>query len=492
MVEPADPKHQAICEEITGLICVDSSCLPTSLHSLEKDMSHEASFARFLRALSRLQPTVCDAVQSLKELKLTCNVGRTLRSLMNGFLSNCIISTNDVDQMILRALPIWTRARRTDTTLSHHLSADNTHFCPHPLMFMEWVEDLDHYVDPMEVVLSQESLPKMGIALVSADDFWPHIKRCLPQTFEAGIRNDYLTLLSYLRNQNSFFAAVDPLNGNSQLCAANLLYDRDEEIFESAFCEQQSERFVHIDLWEVEKDYWRSNGLRCRQWGELTHQDYLECCRAASTQSGSLRANSLRKVTAYLDYNKPVFNTWPEHVWYQISKISMFSGKGNVPNLQYRKPSSSLSSDGAELFSLDKAGQLKDIRIIWSQMKILKEPPAEGVFKLIPRGGRPLPATVYNHLRFLISVCQGVSPGYELTEYLKDVVACYRYLQFNVAQTSKLPNIRSAKLWFNTDTTMIDHIRKESLLPNLLSASEICLDAPGKVCQFTALYKRLT
>ena len=479
-MEPAKPEHRAVCASVSGLICVDPTCLPTSLRLLEADLSYKASFARFLKALSKLRTKNGPSVQSLFVPKLAKSVRQDLRWLLNHFLDTHAVSEIPPDTSVIRALPIWTPVRRGNTTPWLYFSAEKANFCPHRPMFMEWVRDLDTYVDPTEAAEFQGNSRKLGIFSLSAAAFWLHVKRHLPQTLDAQTRADYLRLLDYLQTQCRDFATANPPNGNGALCNANSLYDRDEAIFASAFREQQAERFVHLDLW-AKKDYWLSVGLRCRQSGELTSQDYLQSCQAASKQSGPLRQQSLAKVATYLDYEKAVFRTWPEAVWTQLSKISMFPVKMNPPDqLQFRKAQMTLIAKGPHFCSLDKAGQLSDIRIIWSQLKILERPPAAGVFDLIPGGGRPSVSTVFQHLLFLTSICRGVSQGYELAQYLEDIKACYGYMQLNVALTKTLPNIRSAKIWFNADTSLTNEIRKESLLPNLLSASEICLDAPGK------------
>lgn len=85
----------------------------------------------------------------------------------------------------------------------------------------------------------------------------------------------------------------------------------------------------------------------------------------------------------------------------------------------------------------------------------------------------------------------------DMPEYLRDVQACYEYLQQDLDVTKSIHGIFQAPIWLNLDTTQVDLVLKDYLEPSLTSADYLCLNtlidpAPLKVAKnFLVPYEKL-
>ena len=135
-------------------------------------------------------------------------------------------------------------------------------------------------------------------------------------------------------------------------------------------------------------------------------------------------------------------------------------------------------------------------RILWSQTGFLQEQPDDFVYETLPDKGKPTITKIYEHLTFLMSIMNDLTQG-DVVEYLRDVQACYEYLQEGLTATLGVPDIRSAAVWLNLNTTHIELISHGDLKSSLTSADCLCLNSPvdplpTKVARnFLVLYEKL-
>ena len=484
IVAPEHEPQQELCARIPGLKCLDRSCLPSLLVNDEKDLVETSSFQRFLRALSKI-----GNVKNTLSASLTMEARKTLRGLLIFFLRAFSQSDTIPDISLLQALPVWPCVKNSVFLGPPvHIAAEDAHFCKHSKMFMPWIKDLTTFVDPQVVLSEEKSLLKLDIKLKTAENFWDYIKQDLPKAVDSEVsRKQYIQLVQYLASHSINPSGKIAPNGDGELCRADSLYNYDDEIFNAAFRAEESKSFLHPDLRIPSlRSFWLTAGLRARTATKvMSSADYVQCALAVGRQWMTPGRNlffdpDAKTVTAHLQFDRPEFHEWPLSTWEVIAKAPMFHVKDNVSNQRlYRQARMLQLSQENTHCALQDAGRPNDERILWSQVKFLKYPPASAVFEKLPRGHSPSILVVYQHLQFLICLCGEISQR-DSEEYLKDIQACYNCLQENADVTKQLPGIREAKVWFNVDTTQIDVISKEDLQANITSSDFLCLNSLGK------------
>ena len=490
IVKPKDEQQQTLCALIPDLRCLDPSCLPYLLSEHERDMEQSSSFRRFLDALRKIEQVNPVKIKSFLTDILPSEAKETLRGLLITFLRNFSRSEDVPHKTALLALPVWPRIKRAECShLPEHLAAEDAWFFKHKEMIMPWMESLNHFVDPavVEALESKEPLlSKIGIKLTTVEDFWQHVKKDLPsRLIDKVSRQHHYRFVQYLAKYG-----IQPLvniapNGNGDLVKANNLYDHDDEIFQSAFREEGLALFLHSDFRNL-RSYWVSIGLRARPvTGVMSSDDFLQCALALDRRYKPVMFSQVfnqdaSKVSAYLHYDKPAFRSWPVHIWDRIFKVQMFEVQNDVlGQCSYRQDRMHQIALKQSHCALIDAGRIDDMRILWSQVRFLKVGPAASVFDKLPGGSSPSTGAVYKHLQFLTSKRSNIIQR-DLQEYLKDVQACYNYLQDNAESARSLNGIRVAQIWFNFDTTQIDVIRKDDVVASLTSAKLLCLNTPCK------------
>lgn len=490
IVNPEDRQQQNLCALIPDLRCLDPSCLPYLLSEHERNMDQSPSFRRFLDALQKIEQIKGVKIKSFLTDILPSEAKETLRVLLITFLSNFSRSEDVPHKSALLALPVWPRIKRAECShLPEHLAAEDAWFFNHKEMIMPWMTDLDHFVDPavVEALESEEPrLSKLGVKLTTVENFWQHVKKDLPSRLVDKVsRQHHHRFVRYLAKHS-----IKPLvkiapNGDGVLVKANNLYDHDDETFQSAFREEGLTRFLHSNFRDL-RSYWVSIGLRARPATRvMSSDDFLQCALALDRRYKPVMFDQVFDqdalvVSSYLQYDKPAFHSWPVLIWDQVFKVRMFEVQNNVLHqCSYRQDRMLQIAQEHTHCALKDAGRTDDMRILWSQVRFLKVGPAASVFDKLPGGSSPSTGVVYKHLQFLTSKRSDIIQR-DLQEYLKDVQACYNYLQDNAEAARSHDGIREAQIWFNFDTTQIDVIRKDDVVASLTSAKLLCLNTPCK------------
>ena len=484
IVQPRSQEQQEMCRHIPGLMCVDNQCLPKQLMWGEADLGDTSSFTRFLRALERIEKKG----QNVKSFMMQGRFGpyqETLSQLTMRFLG-ASYSPDTPSLQMLRSLPSWERIERPEhESLCKYVSAEDALVCKHSTLILPFVKGVDNFIDPNVVAQRESLLNKLNVAFMTAKDLWQRVCGQIPASFtDVGSRRDYGRMVRYLQINQVDGPVAPAVDGQGGVCPAETLYDHEEETFQLAFTHEHAAHFLHPDLEHLRK-YWLDKGLRSRTKKRLFRaEDFLQCVlaleRLREVSSHATFAQAAAKVTNYLRYENPEFTAWPKQVWSQISQVPMFAVVKDFSNQRpYRRlKMSQLVRDETHCAFADVAlGE--DLRITWSQAKQVQIHPAGKVFNLRPRGSRPPVETVYRHLHHLVSIVKAVTQQ-DVSEYLEDVKACYDYLQSNAKAASQLRDIKNASLWFNLPTTSTDAVIRADLFPNLLSAKNICLNAPGQ------------
>ena len=482
IVHPVSKEERLLCSMIPQLKCIDLECMPLLLRTAEESLERSAGFVRFNSALKKI------GTQLSLDATLDSAAKDLLRELLIRYLGGVSKTDPIFDRAVLKNLPVWPQVKRqSHSSLSKHLCAADARFCTHSTMFLPWVRDLTQFVDPTIAADHQESLRMLDIKLMTAEQLWHYIKADLPTSVQGkDPLIQYFNLMSYLATHNIQVSGNIAPNGSGLLCRPDTLYDYDDHIFQAAFYLEQPSHFLHEKMRAAPlRKFWLNAGLRARPASEVMESgDYLQCALAVDQQAESVEASSVYHqnaviVSTYLLYEKADFSRWPQALWSQVAKVRMFRVKDDLSDQPaFRQARMAQIANNNGYCTLEQAGMIQYIAISWSQMLFLSQEPAAFRYARALDGGEPSTMLVYQHLKFLISTIQDVSP-YDLTDFLKDVQASYSHLQEDIETAILLPGIREAKLWLNIDTAQTDSVSIADIQSSLTCATLLCLNSPG-------------
>ncbi len=490
VVSPSLEEHRKICDQIPGLIAVDRDCIPFRLKDDEVSLREFASFKRFLQALKKLEKAKNVSAKTIVGDYLTRESKDTMRKLALKYLSSPDYAQCPLDA-ILRRLPIWCRLARSDSKPHEHVAAEDAIFFGHEEMLMPWISNLCAFVEPHVIQSDGDNLSKLGCSIVTREQMWHRIKGDIPKYVNTkDSRQQYLRFLQYTAHsqhvehwQVKIAGRIAP-NGNSMMCETKTLYDHEDNIFSAAFREQMKNCFLHVDMQGPElRSLWRSLGLRVRSGaGVMTHEHFLECANAINGRWDQVSTTSTLHddseiFSAYLGRNGPpgmTFQHWPKTTWMRIAAIPMFRVR-DVPadESAYRQDRMSQVVGESVHRAIGDTSRIEHVRIMWSQTCFLKDPPCEFLYRSLPRGGNPTVAQVFKHLTFLTTETADIGQQ-DIPEYLRDVQACYEFLQHNLDATKAIEGISQASIWLNLDTTQVDRVLKDNIVSSLTPAEKLC------------------
>lgn len=389
----------------------------------------------------------------------------------------------------LRRLPVWPLFQPSHSEkAAKYLTAERATFCETSKLLLPWVvESLGNLVSPEIVDQHSVLLKALDVHVMSIEELWNHAQHHQPTNMGEISAAEYSAFVQVLALHNIKPSTAIAPNGKGNFCKAMSLYDHDDEIFQSAFRIERTTRFLH-DKMQCSRSlhrYWVSLGLRSRGPTKVFNsEDYVQCALAIqvrwqSNQSiqTSMFCQDAEKVAAYLLWDQPSLRNWSSHIWREIALVPMFRVEDNVSSQRiYRRQRMSEVAVKQDHCSLLSIGKAHDVRILWSQLPILKKEPVGFVLENLPRHGKPTAATVFAHLEYIVTQCKRIS-NEDLPEYIKDIQASYEYLQEDLHSTIHIPGIRESKIFFNIDTT--ETLFSSSEFGNTLtSAKYLCLNSP--------------
>ena len=272
-------------------------------------------------------------------------------------------------------------------------------------MLLPWTKGLNRFVDPDFVARNEQALTALGMKIPSVGTLWKErIEGYLPEKIQGPLLLQYHAMVTCLAMNNVQTTAKLVPNGNGVLCLVSSLYDEQEEIFNAAFRlpEQQNIKFAHTSFRNL-RQYWKELGLRVPVSGDVSPDDYLDCVKAIDVRTKQSPVDQhfgpdAEKVSSYLVYNKPWFQTWSGNYWSQISRVKMFRVEDNLaPVRGYRRPRVQALAQRSAYCSLRESANRKHRRILWSQRPFLRDPPDGFVYAQIPEC-QPSVKAVYLHL----------------------------------------------------------------------------------------------
>ena len=487
VVEPDVEEHRQLIMKIPHLGLLSRNCIPFTLQERENNLQLAPSFSRFASALSRANRVIGSSVKTLTDDSLDDKLRSTLRILLVDFLTG-YESESDVPNInILRCLPVWPKFKLSEYKgPSAYLAANEARFSVFHQMLADWVKGIERFVDPKIVTLHQKVLPVLGVKLLSVKELWEMIWNDLPKKLTGTIAEEqHFQLLQRLSASGVKTKLPVSPDGSGNLCKAESLYDHEEIVFTAAFEQEKATRFLHPDFRSL-RHFFVANGLKVRDQRQLLKREDFVACAVAIGNKWNRNAptgpynQSASVVASYLEFEKEDFRGWPWSSWEQIVKQKLFRVKQSILEQPiYRQSRMQVLAEEQHHCTLHEAAKDADIRICWSRCKFLENPPALIVFTKRPTGDCPSLSTVFEHLKYLASIHENINQA-EISEYLQDLKACYEHLQKFKYDAVNLPGIRSAKIWFNLDSTETTKIPKIQLGQRLLAAHLLCLDAPCK------------
>ena len=386
---------------------------------------------------------------------------------------------------MLSDVPLWPRHTAGPVEgAGQYLSAKEAVFCVYRELLTPWTRDVQSFVNAKFVRTHEVALRKLGLELPTAAKIWhKYVEGCLPENIQPRILATYSDMIGRLKSEDVLSQANITPNGNGSLCSANSLYDHDEAIFAAAFnvAKQRKIKFIHPDFRGF-RQYFVKLGLRTRISDEIAADDFVECAKSIKARSLQVPLDwdfnsDARKLAEYLKFDKQCFRSWKISHWECISNVKMFAVKPGFPrDGTYREARTRALSCESEHCSMREAGKLSLRRIQWSQVPFLEEPPADYIYQQLPDCATPTTTTVYDHLMYLIGLRDQIHRR-DVAEYLRDIQACYAFLQDNISTTSNIPGIKLAAIWLNLDTTEVEAVVPEQLITSLTSADHLCMNS---------------
>lgn len=261
------------------------------------------------------------------------------------------------------------------------------------------------------------------------------------------------------------------------------MYDHSDSMFQAAFREQQHDRFVKSEFRTL-RSYWVSIGLRMKSSADVySSEDYLVCVRAIDRRWQAIsRDNQYQfsedamSVASYLDFDKPSFRNWEHQTWEKIAAATIFVVKTDFSREgTYRQSKMREIAQTSSHRCLQGVGRPSDVRLCWSQIPFLERPPTAYVYEVLDTQLAPSVEEIYRHLVYLIEICTQVGRR-DVAEFLRDLQACYAFLQDNWTMTSNVHGIKEAEIWLNLDTTDVEAVMPKQLKDHITSASRLCIN----------------
>ncbi len=390
----------------------------------------------------------------------------------------------------LRRLPVWPLFQPSHSDkAAKYLHAEGATFCKTSKLLLPWVvESLGNLVSPETVDKCLVPLKALEVHVMPIKELWDHAQHHQPTNIGKFSVAEYSAFVQELAKHNIKPSTAIAPNGNGKFCKAMSLYDHEDEIFKSAFRIEHTTRFLHGKMQRPRSlhEYWVSLGLRSRGPTKVFNsEDYVQCALAIqvrwqSNQSSqtSTFCQDAEKVAAYLLWDQPSLRDWPNHIWREIALVPMFRVEDDVFKQRiYRRKRMSEVAVKQDHCSLLSIGKAHDVRILWSQLPILKKEPVGFVLEKLPQHGKPTAATVFAHLEYMVTQCKQIS-NEDLPEYVKDIQASYEYLQEEFNSAILIPGIREFKIFFNIDTTETVELSPVEFGNTLTSAKYLCLNSP--------------
>ena len=484
VLQPLNEQHQKICEAIPGLSMIDPDCAPFFLKEQEGDFKCSKSFKRLLRALEIMEKTTSTIVMASLGHILKSESKDTMANLVFEYLRSGEYDTPR-DKAILRQLPIWRRLQPSPLSPHEHITVNDALFCVHEKMLMPWVQNLSRFVRPSVVSSHEEAWKRLEILLLTHQQTWDFVKEDLPSDLKwEWSRKQYSEFIDFIARWEIKISGKIAPNGAGIMCETNALYDHDDNIFMAAFREQQKTRFLDEELqasWL--RNSWLRLGLRKRGSCGIKPEHFLECAVAiglrwdpASTSSSF--SQDSQTVALYLKYESAHFHSWPTSTWATLASIPMFKVRDVDDNeSSYRVTRIQQIAWEKTHRALDESSDIIHKRIMWSQTAFLENQPCDFVYRSLPSSGQPTASAVFSHLQFLVARIGSIDQG-DISEFLRDVQACYQYLQDKLENTKLTQGIHKARVWLNLDTTQVELVLQDQLEANLTSASFLCLNSP--------------
>ena len=484
VLRPYDKQHQKICEVIPGLSMIDPDCAPFLLNEREGDLKCSKSFKRLLRAFEKIEKTTGRRPDT--------SIGYISDSETKDVISDIVLayvqsSEYDVyiDGVTLQQLPIWRRLKSSPSPPCEHIASSDALFCGHEKMLMPWVKNLSRFVDPKLVNSHGNALKKLEVSSLTHQETWDVVKWDLPNDVKSPVlKKQYREFIDFIRRWEIKISGRVAPNGDGIMCETNSLYDHQDSIFMAAFREQFKARFLDEEMQAPSlRNLWLGLGLRKRSSGEVKHGYFLECAVAISLRwnpgstSTSFSEDSAT-VASYLKYDAGHFQSWPASTWAALASIPMFKVKRVDDNeSSYRVNRIQQIAWEKTHRALNESSDITHKRIMWSQTAFLENQPCDFVYKSLPSSGQPAVSEVFNNLQFLVARIGSIDQG-DVPEFLRDVQACYQYLQDKLEHSKLTPGIQKARVWLNLDTTQVELVLQDQLQTNLTSASLLCLNSP--------------
>ena len=361
----------------------------------------------------------------------------------------------------LCSFPLWPSYTDGSKTL---ISAKSARIAERGNLLVSWMFEADSFIQPTFVSGHAAVLPKLGVPTLSTYDLLrTHILPKLPLTLSSQTKPTFLKFIASLQSNGYTHNGISQLlaqhkiavDGNETLQLSSNLYDHENRIFQAAFRDSATEKFLAPEL-QGYRTLYCALGLRQRQHGSDT--GYIKCLKTIRARLRAvtsdvvpliLRQDVIKVLEPLTSFNRVHLNT---NKWTTIRSLEVFIIKKDFNDQpRYRRARmTTLATDRAA--SLGSVILIKYAPICWSVNSFVIVEPTAFTLRQVHHYAKPTVATVFTHLAYLVSLAGEVVIN-EIPAFLKDLHACYDFLQENLLEAKQASNIvQDQPFWFNVDS----------------------------------------
>lgn len=318
---------------------------------------------------------------------------------------------------------------------------------------------LSVYEVPVIDLLSKMILPNLPTELRDVDSYRNFIK-AIPQI--SNWRNSLLELRQ---------SRLAP-NRAKKLRAACEMFDHEDEIFTSAFRNEQNDVFLLREL-EEQRGFWLELRLKHRDInGQFEPDDYILCL----TRMGS-RLETCKDQTLYADIvadagivlvplttPSTALDRFSNRHWSTIVEKATFPAMIRFGNqLPHRRETMTLVAAAIPLLQLSDIIGSQYMSVCWSQISFPAFEPTVTTLAKIPSKGKPTTSMTWRHLKHLADSMESLAEDV-VRAFLSDLYDTYDYLQDSWEDSREsFTAFQGEKVWFNLELTDRSLVRKTDL-----------------------------
>ncbi|KAI9761621.1 MAG: hypothetical protein M1840_001737 [Geoglossum simile] len=469
VVEPHKAQQLELCRRFHGLTIVNRDTIPMNLRKTEDSLYRRDPLSRFLVSISAIAEAKGVGIEELITSELDTTNIQVLRKAIRAGLNevkSAISGTSRIVRLI-QQLPIWPTTIDNSTP---NISAECALATGDVSLLVPWIHERKRFIEASfynewSPTLSYLSVDPITLFSMVED----HIVPSLPTSIQPENYDSYRLLVNAMadydvrgrkkkklpRITRHFQTERLAADGAGVLRRASELYDHEDNLYCSAFRNQETKRFL-LPAVRGKRRFWVDLGLRGGATHHVDSTDYLEFLMSLNERIGQDDKTAGEHATLMGDIkvvleglNRVVDPSSTLRIRIKsIRFVPPSSQFGHMPT--FRRPVMEDLSRKISFLRLSEVVLSKHLAYTWTQTPFpLFYPPELGLENL-QLSGEPDISMVWDHLRAMVSVSSILQQN-GVQAYLSDLSKTYQYLQDHEAEQITLTDLAPEQLWLNID-----------------------------------------